>query len=143
MVESILILALTYTQPKWDDVIKPQLERRDAQIKQIEKEQTALKQVTPVRTAVRGSDSTLEGSIGYALPYGNCVNEPGVKRAVGNPSSWAVYTQTPYIGATALFTFNHVGYIVGIWPNGDIEVRHQNFHANIHRFPRSYFRGFR
>lgn len=105
---------------------------------------------TPPPTASQGalqdvvelSATGLTGSIGYARPGGNCVNEPGVKRQSGNPITWSVATQTPYIGATALFTFNHVGYIVGLWDNGDIEIRHQNWNGSQHRFPRSSFRGF-
>lgn len=86
----------------------------------------------------------LVGSIGYANPNGNCVNEPGVNNpGYGNPSSWPATSFSPWIGATALFTYNHVGVVVGIWGNGDLEIRHQNFRGGIHRFPRSQFRGFR
>lgn len=86
--------------------------------------------------------SGLLGSIGYASPYGNCVNEPGVKRQKGNPITWVARTGTPYIGATFLFYSNHTGVVTGIWSNGDIEVRHQNYQGGQHRFSRSMFRGF-
>jgi len=91
-----------------------------------------------------GGAGGLTGSIGYAKCGGNCVNEPGVKNpGLGNPSDWPVLTYTPYIGATALWTYNHTGVVTGIWSNGDIEVRHQNYCGGQHRFPRSAFRGFR
>lgn len=92
--------------------------------------------------AASTSAAGLTGSIGYATPGGNCVNEPGIKKQGGNPITWTARTQTPYIGATALWTYNHAGVVVGIWSNGDIEVRHQNFWGGQHRFPRSTFRGF-
>lgn len=86
----------------------------------------------------------LTGTLGYAKPGGNCVMEPGVHNpGFGNPISWPVTATTPSLGATALFTFNHTGVVVGIWSNGDIEVRHQNYSGGQHRFPRSFFRGFR
>lgn len=91
-----------------------------------------------------GYSGTLAGSIGYARAGGNCVNEPGVNNpGYGNPSSWPATSGSPWIGATALWTYNHTGVVTGIWSNGDIEVRHQNFSGGIHRFPRSAFRGFR
>lgn len=84
------------------------------------------------------------GSIGYARAGGNCVNEPGVNNpGFGNPISWPVTSGTPWIGATALWTYNHTGVVTGIWSNGDIEVRHQNVTGGVHRYPRSAFRGFR
>ncbi|MSU76266.1 CHAP domain-containing protein [Patescibacteria group bacterium] len=91
-----------------------------------------------------GSAAGLMGSIGYARPGGNCVNEPGVNNPRnGNPIDWPATSRTPRIGATALWTYNHTGVVTGIWSNGDIEVRHQNFTGGQHRFPRSAFRGFR
>lgn len=94
------------------------------------------------RQAVNGSGG-LVGSIGYARPSGNCVREPGVKNpGWGNPIDWPVATREPYIGATALWTYNHTGVVVGIWSNGDIEVRHQNYSGGQTRFKRSDFRGF-
>lgn len=87
----------------------------------------------------------LKGSIGYATCGGNCVNEPGVNNPFDgtNPISWTVLSQTPTIGATALWTYNHTGVVTGIWSNGDLEIRHQNFCGGQHRFSRSEFRGFR
>lgn len=85
----------------------------------------------------------LVGSIGYARAGGNCINEPGVNRMNGNPSSWFAISATPWIGATALFNYNHVGIVTGIWSNGDLEIRHQNYWGGQHRFPRGAFRGFR
>lgn len=86
----------------------------------------------------------LLGAIGYANPYGNCVLEvPAGRRPIGNPITWAVTTQQPYIGAIALFSYNHVGIVTGIWANGDLEIRHQNYRGGQHRFPRGAFRGFR
>lgn len=84
------------------------------------------------------------GTKGYAIWGGNCVNEPGVNNPRnGNPINWPATSQTPWIGATALFHYNHVGVVTGIYSNGDLEIRHQNFKGNITRFPRSAFRGFR
>lgn len=86
----------------------------------------------------------LVGSIGYALSWGNCVNEPGVNNpGYGNPIGWPVLSSEPTVGATALFTWNHTGVVTGLWSNGDVEVRHQNYWGGQHRFPRSMFRGFR
>lgn len=92
-----------------------------------------------------GGSSVLIGSIGYARAGGNCVNEPGVNSPHNgtNPISWAVLSRTPTIGATALFRFNHTGVVVGIWSNGDLEIRHQNYSGGQHRFPASAFRGYR
>lgn len=106
--------------------------------------------VTTSYTAPQSVTSTsfeggLNGSIGYALPYGNCVNEPGVNNPFdgSDPIAWAVLYSNPHIGSTALFTYNHVAVVTGIWSNGDLEVRHQNFTGGQTRFPRSQFRGFR
>lgn len=99
----------------------------------------------PTSNIPQSNKDGLIGSIGYATCGGNCVNEPGVNNPFDgtNPISWAVLSQTPTIGATALWTYNHTGVVVGIWSNGDIEVRHQNFCGGQHRFSRSDFRGFR
>lgn len=95
----------------------------------------------PSYTASYGA---LTGSIGYAKPYGNCVQEPGVNNpGYGNPISWPVLYGTPRIGATVLFYFNHTAVVTGIWSNGDIEVRHQNVTGGIHRYPASAVRGYR
>lgn len=95
----------------------------------------------PLKTSHDG----LLGSIGYAKCGGNCVKEPGVNSPHNgtNPTSWPVLSTTPTIGATALWTYNHTGVVTGIWSNGDIEVRHQNYCGKQHRFPLSAFRGFR
>ncbi len=86
----------------------------------------------------------LVGTAGYAVAGGNCVAEPGINNpGYGNPSDWPVTSQVPRVGATAVFTWNHVGVVTGIWRNGDIEVRHQNYWGGQHRFPRSMIRGFR
>jgi len=96
--------------------------------------------IAPAAPVVPG----LTGTEGYALAYGNCVNEPGINNpGYGNPSGWPVTSPTPTIGATAVFTWNHVGVVTGIWSNGDIEVRHQNYWGGQHRFPPSMIRGYR
>ncbi|MDP4000161.1 MAG: hypothetical protein Q8Q11_01885, partial [bacterium] len=75
---------------------------------------------------------------------GNCVNEPGVNNpGYGNPSDWPVTSSEPTIGATAVFTWNHTGVVTGIWANGDVEVRHQNYWGGQSRFPRGMIRGYR
>ena len=92
-----------------------------------------------------GSGTLIAGTLGYARSGGNCVAEPGINNpGWGNPSSWPILYAEPAIGRTAIFTYNHVSYIVGLWSNGDIEVRHQNWQgAPQTRFPRSSFRGYR
>lgn len=86
----------------------------------------------------------LTGSVGYAAAGGNCVNEPGVNNpGSGNPSSWPVLSGAPHIGATVLFTWNHVGVVTGIWSNGDIEVRHQNCSGCPSRYSPGLVRGYR
>lgn len=101
-------------------------------------------QITPDSPIKSGGGGELSGSIGYAIPGGNCILEPGVNNpGYGNPISWPILSGTPSIGATALFTFNHTGVVTGIWSNGDIEIRHQNYSGSQHRFPVSAFRGFR
>lgn len=91
------------------------------------------------------TSGSLFGSIGYAFAGGNCVNQIGPSvRPDGNPITWAVTTQTPYIGAAGLFPYNHVVRVVGLWSNGDIEVANENWSGVPQtRFPRSAFRGFR
>jgi hypothetical protein len=97
--------------------------------------------ITPV---VATGDYLISGSYGYAIPYGNCVNEPGVNNpGNGNPSGWPATSSSPWVGATFLFWGNHTGIVTGLWSNGDVEVRHQNFQGGMHRFPRNMFRGFR
>ena len=128
-----------YVEPPVEPVVKTEIVQAPAPApapQQVETDNTA----PAPQTAGSGS---LTGSLGYARAGGNCVNEPGVKRGQGgNPSSWSASTRTPYIGATFLFYSNHTGVVTGIWANGDVEVRHQNYSANIHRFPASMFRGF-
>lgn len=98
----------------------------------------------PPPAAPEVANGGLVGSTGYAQAYGNCVNEPGVNNpGYGNPIGWPVTSSEPSVGATALFTWNHTGVVTGIWANGDVEVRHQNYWGGQHRFPRSMFRGFR
>lgn len=95
----------------------------------------------PVQTVQNSGGLT--GSIGYALPGGNCVNEPGVNKAPGNPISWPVLYTVAHIGSTVLFPYNHTGVVSGIWSNGDLEIRHQNCPGCATRYAASYFRGFR
>lgn len=98
----------------------------------------------PAPAAVVPAIPELVGSIGYARAGGNCVNEPGINNpGYGNPISWPTTSSEPWIGATAVFTWNHVGVVTGIWANGDIEVRHQNYWGGQSRFPRSMIRGYR
>lgn len=86
----------------------------------------------------------LTGSLGYTVPWGNCVNQiPFGQRGPGNPINWGVTTYQPYIGAAALFPYNHVGRVVGIWSNGDVEIVHENGGGLGHRFSASSLRGFR
>jgi len=86
----------------------------------------------------------LIGHIGYSDPYGNCVDEPGVNNpGWGNPIDWPITTTTASIGASALFYFNHVAVVVGIWPNGDIEVDQENSPGAPHTYPPWMVRGYR
>lgn len=124
-------------------------ERLYQEVKKQQAAQTVTAAVTPRNTGSGfssggGSAAGLTGSIGYARPGGNCVNEPGINNPRnGNPINWPVTSSTPRIGATALWTYNHTGVVTGIWSNGDVEVRHQNYTGSQTRFPRGAFRGFR
>ena len=86
----------------------------------------------------------LTGSKGWAKPYGNCVNTARAfgKVQPGNPIAWRVSTRTPFIGAAALFKYNHVAIVAGIYDNGDIEVYHENFRGGRTRFKASEIRGY-
>lgn len=139
--------------------LKTEIKKKDEEKKKLEKKvkELALKkqqeslanlatatfaQPAAINYAVGGGELT--GSVGYAIAYGNCVNEPGVNNpGWGNPIDWPVLSSEPTIGATALWNYNHTGVVTGIWSNGDIEVRHQNFPGGQTRFSRSEFRGFR
>lgn len=94
---------------------------------------------------VSASTGTLTGSVGFALVGGNCVNQvPLSERLDGNPITWPVLTMTPYIGAIALFPYNHVAVVTGIWSNGDVEVRQENWGGYPQtRFSVAELRGFR
>ena len=109
--------------------------------KQPVKKRPAPAQAAPAAPVARPE---LVGTVGYAVAGGNCVNEPGVNNpGYGNPSEWPVTSSEPAIGATAVFTWNHVGVVTGIWANGDVEIRHQNYWGGQTRFPRSMIRGYR
>lgn len=87
----------------------------------------------------------LTGSYGYSLAGGNCVNQvPSGLRGPGNPISWSVTSRAPYIGAAALFYYNHVVRVTGIWSNGDIEVANENWNGPSQtRFSQAEIRGYR
>ena len=116
---------------------------RQAQLAADEAERVRQSQI--VYNAPQAVSGELTGSIGYAIAGGNCVNQvPAYLRGQGNPINWTVLTLQPYIGGAALWYFNHTARVVGLWSNGDIEVAQENFSGgNIHRYPRSAFRGFR
>lgn len=100
----------------------------------------------PRITAITNAPASdlVEGVVGYSLSGGNCVDEPGVNNpGWGNPIQWSVTSPTPWIGASALFTFNHVAVVTGWYANGDLEVRQQNAPGMPHRIPMSEVRGFR
>jgi hypothetical protein len=98
----------------------------------------------PVQATVVVYGNYLSGSYGYALAGGNCVVEPGVNNpGWGNPIDWPITNTEPWIGASALFWYNHVAVVTGLWGNGDIEVRHQNCPGCPTRYSRASFRGFR
>lgn len=149
------------SQPRFPDRTKEALEAADYRQEQarIAQEaaaaaQSAAQQAQEAYTAptqptnptyANNYDYLLVGTLGYALPGGNCVDEvPIALQFPGNPISWPVLTPIPYIGAVALFPYNHVAMVVGLWGNGDVEVDQQNWAgAPITRFPLSAFRGFR
>lgn len=87
---------------------------------------------------------TLTGSYGYLSPLNNCVllAEQYGKVQAGNPISWSISTHTPFIGAAALFYYNHVGIVTGIWSNGDIEVAQANARGAGSRYSQSEIRGY-
>ena len=96
---------------------------------------------TIVRASVSGG---LIGSYGSVRSGGNCVNTARAygKIQPGNPSTWSISTTTPFIGAAALFNYNHVSIVTGIHANGDIEVEHENFRGTRTRFSQSEIRGY-
>ena len=101
---------------------------------------------TPPPTASQGAsgDATQALSGGYALPYGNCVDElraAGHFVPSGNPISWQPTSQTPWIGAAALFRYNHTALVVGI-VGDSVVVRHRNYAGGQYVFPISSLRGF-
>lgn len=104
----------------------------------------AMPAASPTPPSAPPEPPELVGEVGYSRAGGNCVNEPGINNpGYGNPSGWPVTSQTPAIGATGVFNYDHVAVVTGIWRNGDVEVRHQNYWGEQHRFPMSTFRGFR
>lgn len=106
--------------------------------------QVALQVKLPVIASTDVTSGTLDGAIGYSLPYGNCVDQAGVNNpGYGNPIDWPILTRVATIGATVLFYFNHTAVVSGIWSNGDIEVYQQNAPGMSHRIPASEIRGFR
>lgn len=100
----------------------------------------------PVTTRVDAAVATPEliGSYGYLVNGPNCVNTAKAhgKNQPNNPSSWVATTQTPYVGAGALFYFNHVAIVAGIHSDGSIEVIHENCPSCPTRYSRGTFRGF-
>jgi len=96
------------------------------------------------QTIRNGSNGTLIGSYGSVRSGGNCVNTARAHGKIqpGNPITWSVSTRTPFIGAAALFNYNHVAIISGIWDNGDIEVIHENFSGSRTRFSQAEMRGY-
>lgn len=90
------------------------------------------------------STPELIGSYGWVAAGGNCVNTAKNygKNQPGNPINWVPTTQTPFIGAAALFYFNHVAIVTGIHSDGSIEVTHENCPGCPTRYPRSQIRGF-
>lgn len=123
------------------------IQQKDEEIRQLQaRKSTQARYASVQRVTPQGRGGRLiAGTYGYARPCCNCVNEPGVNspRNGTNPIAWPILSYTPTIGATALWTYNHTGVVVGLWDNGDIEVRHQNYSGGQSRFPRSAFRGFR
>lgn len=111
----------------------------------LKKRNIPLHQENGYKVANFSSDGKLHGSLGSVSPFGNCVDEPGVNNpGWGNPIDWPVLSQTPTIGATALWTYNHTGVVTGIY-EGDqwVEVRHQNYRGGQTKFHISELRGFR
>lgn len=103
----------------------------------------------PVQTRVDSvhtvsANPELIGSYGAVLVGGNCVNTAKAhgKNQPGNPISWSPTTQTPFVGAAALFYFNHVAIVTGIHSDGSIEVIHENCPGCPTHYPRGTFRGF-
>lgn len=86
----------------------------------------------------------LSGSYGYVSSGSNCVNTAKAhgKNQPGDPINWAPTTHVPFIGAAALFNFNHVAIVSGIHADGSIEVIHENCPGCPTRYPRNAFRGF-
>jgi LysM repeat protein len=104
----------------------------------------AIEAPAPTTVSAVSTVQELIGSYGYLVNGPNCVNTAKAhgKNQPGNPISWVPTTQIPFIGAAALFSFNHVAIVSGIHSNGDIEVIHENCPGCPTRYPRSEFRGF-
>jgi len=86
----------------------------------------------------------IAGTMGYSLPWGNCVNVAKAfgKNQPGNPISWRPTTHQPFIGAAALFYFNHVAVVTGILSDGSVEVAQQNSPGAPHRYSQNQIRGY-
>lgn len=107
---------------------------------------TIVKSVTGDNQVVSSAPAPnlVAGVLGYSLPYGNCVDEPGVNNpGWGNPIQWTILSYDPWPGASALFYYNHVAIVSGIYSDGSLEVRQQNSPGAPHHVPRSQIRGFR
>ncbi len=150
---SYIDLLPSVTQPKFPDRTKEALEGQayNAEQARLKAEADAAaafaaqQEQIAYEAPIQADGGLLSGSYGYALAGGNCVNEvPANERPDGNPITWSVTTMTPYIGAIALFPYNHVAIVTGIWSNGDIEVRQQNWSGIPQtRFHLNELRGFR
>ena len=86
----------------------------------------------------------LRGSYGYAKAFGNCVDLAKAygKNQPGNPIGWYATTRQPFIGAAALFYYNHVGIVRGIYSDGSVEIAHANYSGTQTRFYPSEIRGY-
>lgn len=145
-------------RPDFDkDVLKPlRWSQADKAIKDAADEAERVSQAEIASYAIVEANSDIQpmqapvasdlvaGVLGYSLPYGNCINEPGVNNpGYGNPIDWPSTSYEPWIGATALFTWNHTAIVTGFHANGDIEVRQQNSPGAPHRYPTYLIRGYR
>lgn len=117
---------------------------RLAEEAQRQAEAAAIVPAAPVQPTQAYYGDSLSGSYGYSIAWGNCVDEPGVNNpGWGNPSDWGITSTEPWIGASALFWYNHVAVVTGLWSNGDVEVRQQNCPACATRYSRLMLRGYR
>lgn len=86
----------------------------------------------------------IAGRAGFIAPGNNCVDWVKQFRSVpmGNPIGWQPTTMKPFIGAIAVFYFNHTARVEGIYSDGSVAVSHANAPGAPVRYTMRQIRGF-